>query len=462
MGERLLLLHDHRLLVFGLLGVHAQLFEQLHDVLLHAELFQQPHHILLHAELQLRLKLRQLLGFVQRLWQQHPNRRDDFPQLFFVRRRIPFRDHNHHRKQLIYHALRLVNPDAEVRPLERCRQDRPASPLASFLDGHFRCATFEVFMDKPTAVIDMSLFREICGLPAKETRDSIWDSLTSKYQIVVPLMLVEEVLVNILKPGTIPPQDVQMMASDVLQLQPCWIDDVSEYAFRELVQRQPLGKLLQPPAELQQKLLASKIDDPELIGWVERRKAERKATATQWRTEQKKLAPATGFSVVTSEQEFFERAVKREFLKALESAQEKHGMLEAILGKTFRSRHPDSVREIGEAFVSYSKDNFASFPFTLNCLTVRLAYVLAPIVRIQTPRDAEPRIILCPKRQDQDNNWADEQYVISALVCERLLTMDKGMRNIANIFRANGLWRGEVVFIDASKPLSGQIPGLLT
>jgi hypothetical protein len=40
--------------------------------------------------------------------------------------------------------------------------------------------------------------------------------------------------------------------------------------------------------------------------------------------------------------------------------------------------------------------------------------------------------------------------------------MDKGMGNIANIFRANGLWKGEVVFIDASKPLSGQIPELLT
>jgi hypothetical protein len=146
----------------------------------------------------------------------------------------------------------------------------------------------------------------------------------------------------------------------------------------------------------------------------------------------------------------------------LEEVQKKHEMLEAILGKTFRSRHCDSVREIDEAFASYSKDNFTSFPFTLNCLTVRLAYVLAPIVRIRTPGDAEPRTILRPKRQDQDNNWADEQYVISALVCKRLLTMDKGMRNIANIFRANGLWKGEVVFIDSSKPLSGQIPGLLT
>ena len=77
------------------------------------------HHVLLHPELQLRLKLRQLLGLVQRLWQQHPNRRDDLPQLFFIRRRVPYRDHNHRRKKFIYHALRPVNRDDEVRPLDR-------------------------------------------------------------------------------------------------------------------------------------------------------------------------------------------------------------------------------------------------------------------------------------------------------------------------------------------------------
>ncbi len=48
MGQRLQLLHNHRLRVFGLFRVHAQLFEQLHDILLHAELCQQLHHVLPH------------------------------------------------------------------------------------------------------------------------------------------------------------------------------------------------------------------------------------------------------------------------------------------------------------------------------------------------------------------------------------------------------------------------------
>jgi hypothetical protein len=319
-----------------------------------------------------------------------------------------------------------------------------------------------MIMDKPTAVIDKSLFHEICKLPSKEVRDSLWDSLMANYQVVVPLMLLEEVLVNVVRPGDIPAQEVQTMASDILQLQSCWVDDVFEYAFRELVQGQPLGKLVAPPAELQKQLLASRTDDPELIQWVEGRKAARKATAKQWKTEQERLAPATGFCLLSSEQEFFKRAVMREFLNRLEDPQKKQDMLEAIVGKTFRLRHPDSGRQIDQAFAQYSKDNFTSFPVTFNCLAVRLAYVLAPIVKIQAPGGPEPRIILRPKRRDQDNNCADEQYVISALICNRLLTMDAGMNNIMNIFRASQRWNGHTVFFDASKPLNGQIPCLLT
>ena len=292
-------------------------------------------------------------------------------------------------------------------------------------------------MTKPTAVIDKSLFHEICKLPAKETRDSIWKALTGKYQIVVPLIMVEEVLVNIVRPGEIPPQDIEMMVSDVLQLQPCWIDDVFEYAFRELVQRQPFEKPVAPPAELLQRLLAAKSNDPELIKWVEERKPARKATATQWIAEQKKLVPATGFYVVKNEQEFFEEAVKMAFFCHLDDPQKKQDMLETILGETFRFRHPDAIQKIDTAFAHYGKDTFKSFPFTFNCLTVWFAYFLAPIFQIQTASDSEPRMILKPGRPDQDNNLADLQYVVSALICDRLLTRDKGMRNIASVVSLN-------------------------
>ena len=318
-------------------------------------------------------------------------------------------------------------------------------------------------MTKPTAVIGMTLFREICTLPAKAARGSIWASLTGMYQIVVPLMLVEEVLVNIVRPGDIPSQVIEMMASDVLQLQPCWIDDVFEYAFHELVQSQPVGKLVTPPTELQQRLLAAKLNDPELIKWVEERKPARKATAKKWIAEQKKLVPATGFHVVKDEQEFFEGAVKMAFFCHLDALEKKQDMLETILGETFRFRHPDAIQEIDTAFARYGKDTFKSFPFTFNCLTVWFAYFLAPIFRIQTTSDSEPRMILKPKRFYQDNNLADEQYVVSALICDRLLTMDKGMRDIACVFQTSQRWRGQTIFFVPAKEkdLPSQITSLL-
>jgi len=316
-------------------------------------------------------------------------------------------------------------------------------------------------MGKPTAVIDKTLFHEICQDPCQRKREFYWSCLHERYQVVVPFILIEEVLVNMVRPGGIEEPVLKRMGEQLIILRSCWIDDVFEYAFRELVQRQPLGKFVAPPDGLQQALLALARDDPKLVKWVEDRKLLRKATAAKWKAEQRRLAPSSGFVMVKSEQEFFERAVKREFLSALVDPQKKWDMLETIIGKTFRHSHPESTKQIDEAFAEYTEATFSTFPFTLNCLTTRLTYVLAPAVRIQTARDTEPQIILRPKRRDQDNNWADEQYVVSALVCDRLLTMDAGMRNVANIFHVSRLWNGQTIFIEPGEDLAGQIPRLL-
>lgn len=251
-----------------------------------------------------------------------------------------------------------------------------------------------------------------------------------------------------------------MMASDLLQRQQWWVEDAHEIAFQELVKQQPLRKLPAPSDERIRGLLALKPDDSRLIQVVEKRKVSRKETATKWKKAQSKLAPA-GFVVATSEKEFFQRTVMREFVLALHEPTKKKELLETILGKNFRTRHQECVNEIEEAFSKYSLETFALFPVVRNCLTVRLAYFFGPSVRIQTPTDSEPQIILKSDRRDQDNNVADEQYVITALMCDRLLTRDKGMRNIANIFQANGLWKGQTIFIDPGIGLDGQIPELL-
>jgi hypothetical protein len=55
-----------------------------------------------------------------------------------------------------------------------------------------------------------------------------------------------------------------------------------------------------------------------------------------------------------------------------------------------------------------------------------------------------------------------EQYVISALACNRLITADTGMRNIMRVFEAGQFTRCKTVFLDRSVALEDQIPSALS
>src|ERR1700733_9990083 len=129
--------------------------------------------------------------------------------------------------------------------------------------------------EKLTAVIDKSLFHEICELSHSERSDA-WRLLLDKYQIIVPFVLLEEILVNAINPGVKSRQSIESMVADITQLRHCWMDDILEYAYCELVRKQPIEKFIAPPDELQQRILALKFDDPLAVKWAEERKADRK------------------------------------------------------------------------------------------------------------------------------------------------------------------------------------------
>jgi hypothetical protein len=314
--------------------------------------------------------------------------------------------------------------------------------------------------EKLTAVIDKSLFHEICELSHSEKSDA-WRLLLDKYQIIVPFVLLEEILVNAINPGVKSRQSIEAMVADITQLRHCWMDDILEYAFCELVRKQPIEKFIAPPDEFQQRILTLKFDDPLVVRWAEERKADRKVTAQRWKRVQQAIAPKSGFHVVKSEREFFDRVVRPEFVRILKDPSQKLEYLETVLGERFRIRHPESIKEIDTAFADYNEHNFGSFQTTLACLVLRLAYILAPAVRIQRSPGLATEIILNPKTYNQLNNATDEQYVICAQLCARLLTMDQGMRNIAEIFRGVGLWKGQTIFFDSQKPIALQMPFVL-
>jgi len=311
---------------------------------------------------------------------------------------------------------------------------------------------------KPTAIIDKSFLHEVSELSHQERKD-VWRAILDKYILVVPFILLEEILVNAINPGTVPKGHIQMMVTDVIQLRPFWMDDIVEYAFRELILGHPITKLIGVPKDMQRMLLELNLIDPDVVNWAQGRKGDRKAVIKQWKNLQQIISPPGGYRIVAGEKEFYQK-IFGEFLNIVKNPHVKMEYLEVVLGERFRKRHPASASEIEKAFKEYDDKNCSSFHVTRICLMLRLIYILAPIIRIQNASNQNLRPIL--NAGNQINNFADEQYVACALLCDRLLTMDQEMKNVADIFHHAGVWPGQAVFFDPQRPVAAQIQSVLT
>lgn len=315
-------------------------------------------------------------------------------------------------------------------------------------------------VNKPTAVIDKSLFQEICALESGAAQDSCWNVLLDRYQLVIPVVMVEEVLVNAVVPGRKDKEVIKTMCRELLRFQSCWMDDVHEIAFAELVDNRPLQKLPAPSEILVARMLGLQLDDPDLVEWVTQRKLEKEETARNWKAAQDSLLPSSDRVTVSSEKEFFDRTSKREFLIPLQDPSRRLEMLETILGGKFRLRHPHAADRTDAAFKAYGPDNFLKYPHTLNCLTARLAYFFAPLVAVERKGQTQPKYLLKRGEKHQRNNIEDEQYLISALVCDRLLTRDEGLANMGRTFSMAKAWNGETRLVNPSRPVEGELTAM--
>lgn len=318
-------------------------------------------------------------------------------------------------------------------------------------------------MNKPTAVIDKSLFQEICALESDSEREVCWTVLFERFQLVVPFVLLEEVLANVARPKDISLPVLKRMRQALLALQPCWIQDVFEIAFAELVEGHPLSKLPAPDetdAQHMVFLLGAQATDSALTEWAETRARDKKRTAQVRKAEQERLLASVPNDCVKDEVEFFQRIVEPEFVRLIQEQRLKTEFLEIVLGQIIRRRHPEAHGQIDIAFERYSMANFGAYPTTTSCLTVRLTYLFAPAVHVRHGHEGTPPRFLPGGTREQVNNPEDEQYLVSALNYDRLLTRDKGLANVALAFRAVGRWNGEVVFIEPSVELGRQLASL--
>lgn len=300
-----------------------------------------------------------------------------------------------------------------------------------------------------SAVIDKSVFQRIC----QTSNSPIWEKLLMRYQLVIPTILIEETLVNVWDPRAKLAQEVEEMSLQLKRLQPYWVDDIREMAFREIILRETFtAPLPPPPAQFLERLLSLKHDDPELRGWVTDRERLKDETVKQWKHAQEKLRPSDDPIRLDNEHEFFQKVICPVLFHALDDPVRKNDLMRAVFGRTF-DRNQDYSEKITLAIQNYGRHNFAQFKVTLYCLSARLSYFLGPLVQLPTGK-----II---KAGNQRNSFEDEQYVAVSLLCDRLITGDREMARVVKVFQDAGVWRGLIIWIDPNRKLDDFIPSIL-
>ena len=311
-------------------------------------------------------------------------------------------------------------------------------------------------MRKPSAILDKSLFHQLCVHSDAEDQKRLWDALHERYQLVVPLILIEESVVNAVAPGNRPAEQVNRLIDQVAMHHTCWLDDLYEIVFRELVRKEPVSTLppLSEPAKAE--IFGLRFEDEGLQKWAEQRKQEARFTHNQWKNEQKRLALTAERAALADEAKLFD-VVRSEFLRALLDATRRQDMLESIIGTCLRNRYPTESKSIDRAFAAYTPETFTQYYATLALLQVRLAYLFAPVFTLPGPSPHMP----CRYLKQEPNNLFDSEYVTLALLCDRFLTRDEGQARMCRSFELGGFWKGKVIYIPADQDMSKAIPDAL-
>ncbi len=307
---------------------------------------------------------------------------------------------------------------------------------------------------KPTAVIDKSVLQRICSQPDAE-QQRVREALMDRYDLVIPFILIEEIALDVGLPPVGSLRPVSAMLAWVADERVLRMADVYEIAFQELVMEGRIRGFQHLPADILARALQEATRAPEFASICRQRRTEQREDRALWRKAQHSLMPRDGAGHCANAQDFFTRLVEEQFGKLLGRTSEKRAFLEGVFGGRFRSSHRASEQAIDGAFERYTAATSAHYANTTRHLLARLAYFLAPCAHLPAPGGSTPAKLIT--MGDQWNSVSDEQYVVAAFFCDRLLTADAGMRNIASVFEQVGLWKGHCIHLDPSQALEIQI-----
>ena len=295
-----------------------------------------------------------------------------------------------------------------------------------------------------SAVIDKSLFHELCKVPDPVTRAGLWADLHKVYLLVLPPSLIEETLKNAVFPGDKPADEVERLVTEVGAHSAHWMEEIDEIVFQELVGRRQIRGLPPMPDISRNRIFGLRRDDQALHQLF----AEGRIEAAEDCTRRKSLQAqfrlrivAEGMpTVLQNERQFFEAYLKPGLLFLFRDDKMKQEVMEMFLGGVLRRRHPDKQDAIDAAFSNFTPETFTQFYVTLARLLCHMAYLWGPTFML--PGHPGPKFL-----KEEPNNRYDVDYVASAMVCRRFLTRDEQQARVARIFADSGFWKGKVVFL---------------
>ena len=267
--------------------------------------------------------------------------------------------------------------------------------------------------------------------------------------------MMEEILANRFQPG-LDQSTVSRMIQAVLDFYPHWMDHPAELVFKELVQGERISNagLAQDKANRMREALSNPDTVlPSLSRWAPARYEEKKQRLIARKRHQKiirawfqKTAPElmSPLDLAT-----FAKNGSSFLAMIVSMADWKKSALEAYLAQVWKRWHPAEMAEIDAACASLDCKLLLKLPVTHSYLLAELLYDVGPITKIGPPGSEKSNPQVLSGRQI--NNEEDQEYVTSALQCDRLLTCDEGMHRIAEAFRQVGHWKGASIYIPPDK-----------
>lgn len=306
-------------------------------------------------------------------------------------------------------------------------------------------------------VIDRSLLQKVCEIEDADRRNQCLRLISSTFRVIIPTVLVEEVWVNWSDPKSGELPATKAMVDFLHEPRNRWIADDVDIAYLELTQKRPITRIPPPPSDFKNSFQVLMKNDPATRKFFSQRNAGKKVFINdilQQQLENQEKMDEGGFNrLLEKPGDILETFVIPVTSAFLSTSPGRKSFLQEIIGNRLYRRllteEKFSIlkkKKIDEGLQEYDFGD-RIYQTTTNSILAILVYFYAPLFLVNR-RQGSPSPLLSKGKKAQRNNFDDARYIVSALLVDGLLTRDRGMSQVMDIFRSAGRWGGRILYID--------------